>query len=129
MTIGQLAAAAGVHVETIRYYQRRSLLGAPARPAGGIGRYDQAALARLRFIRRAQSLGFSLNDVQGLLSLDDGRSCSSARAIAEHKLRAVRERISTLQMLEVALDGLVDQCTRSRSRVSCPLIDALVSGE
>ena len=79
MTIGQLSAAAGVNVETVRYYQRRELLRAPERPTGGIGRYSVAALTRLRFIKRAQSLGFALDDVQALLSLDDGRGCSAAR--------------------------------------------------
>ncbi len=128
MTIGQLAKAAGVNVETVRYYQRRGLLAAPDRPAGSIGRYALGALTRLRFIKRAQSLGFSLDDVQALLSLDDGRSCSSARRIAEHKLGEVRERIASLQVLEGALEDLVKRCARTRNHVSCPLIEALASG-
>lgn len=128
MTIGQLAKAAGVNVETVRYYQRRGLLAAPDRPAGSIGRYAHAALTRLRFVKRAQSLGFSLDDVQALLSLDDGQACSSARRIAEHKLGEVRERIASLQVLEGALDDLVKRCARTRSHVSCPLIEALASG-
>ena len=81
MTIGQLAAAAGVNVETVRYYQRRGLLATPEREVGSIGRYSQAALTRLRFIKRSQSLGFSLADVHALLSLDDGQRCSTARSI------------------------------------------------
>ena len=79
MTIGQLAAAAGVNVETVRYYQRRELLAVPDRRAGSIGRYAPSALTRLRFIKRAQSLGFTLDDVQALLSLDDGQGCAAAR--------------------------------------------------
>lgn len=128
MTIGQLAKAAGVNVETVRYYQRRDLIAAPARPPGGIGRYAAAALARIRFIKRAQSLGFSLDDVQALLSLHDGRTCSSARRIAQHKLDEVRERIATLQALQDVLEGLVTQCALSNSRVSCPIIESLASG-
>ena len=128
MTIGQLAKAAGVNVETVRYYQRRSLLAAPERPAGSIGRYGQSALNRLRFIKRAQSLGFSLDDVGALLSLHDGQTCSSARRIAEHKLHEVRERIASLQVLEGALEDLVKRCARTSSHVSCPLIEALASG-
>lgn len=128
MTIGQLAKAAGVNVETVRYYQRRCLLAAPDRPTGSIARYAVAALTRLRFIKRAQSLGFSLDDVQALLSLDDGQACSSARHIAEHKLGEVRERIASLQALESALDDLVKRCARTRSHVNCPLIEALASG-
>ena len=73
MTIGQLAAAAGVNVETVRYYQRRELLALPDRPTGGIGRYPLEALTRLRFIKRSQSLGFSLDDVQALLGEKAGR--------------------------------------------------------
>lgn len=126
MTIGQLAAAAGVNVETVRYYQRRELLATPDRQGGGIGRYPRAALTRLRFIRRAQSLGFSLDDVQALLSLDDGQSCSAARRIGEHKLADVRQRLQALQALETALSELVGRCGTARRKVNCPLIAALM---
>ncbi len=126
MTIGQLAAAAGVNVETIRYYHRRGLLAPPDRPAGHIGRYAPGALTRLRFIRRSQSLGFSLDDVQALLSLDDGQHCTAARAIGEHKLADVRQRIRTLQALEAALQQLVTQCATAKRKISCPLIEALM---
>jgi MerR family mercuric resistance operon transcriptional regulator len=126
MTIGQLAAAAGVNVETVRYYQRRGLLAAPQRPVGSIGRYSPGALTRLRFIKRSQSLGFSLDEVQALLSLDDGRACSAARRIGEHRLAGVRQRIRTLQALESALQQLVHQCATTKRKVSCPLIDALM---
>jgi MerR family mercuric resistance operon transcriptional regulator len=129
MTIGQLAAAAWVNVETVRYYQRRELLSTPEREAGSIGRYPQAALARLRFIKRSQSLGFSLDDVQVLLSLDDGQACSSARHLGELKLAEVRDRIQTLRVLEVALQGLVSKCATAKRKVSCPLIDALTRAE
>ena len=129
MTIGQLAAAAGVNVETVRYYQRRELLAQPERPSGGIGRYPTSALTRLRFIKRSQSLGFSLDDVQALLSLDDGRSCTAARAIGEHKLADVRQRIQTLRALEAALQKLVSQCSASKRKISCPLIEALMRSE
>ena len=129
MTIGQLAAAASVNVETVRYYQRRSLLAAPQRPSGGIGRYPLAALIRLRFIRRSQALGFSLHDVGSLLSLDDGRGCAAARTIGEHKLAEVRQRIQALQALEAALTTLVSQCATKRRKVRCPLIEALMKTE
>jgi len=126
MTIGQLAAAAAVNVETVRYYQRRGLLVSPDRPSGSIGRYPPAALTRLRFIKRSQSLGFSLDDVQALLSLDDGQSCSAARSIGERKLADVRERLKALQVLEAALEDLVGRCSTSRRRVNCPLIESLM---
>lgn len=129
MTIGQLAAAAGVNVETVRYYQRRELLAFPERPSGGIGRYSAAALTRLRFIKRAQSLGFTLDDVQSLLSLDDGRTCSAARQIGEHKLADVRQRLQALRVLEVELASLVNRCSTSKRKVSCPLIEALMQSD
>ena len=129
MTIGQLASAAGVNVETVRYYQRRELLAQPERPSGGIGRYTAGALTRLRFIKRSQSLGFSLDDVRALLSLDDGRHCTAAKAIGEHKLADVRQRIQTLQGLETALQQLVTRCSTSKRKVRCPLIDALMCSE
>ncbi len=129
MTIGQLAAAAGVNVETVRYYQRRALLAVPKREPGSIGRYPESALTRLRFIKRAQALGFSLEDVQALLSLEDGQSCSSARELGERKLADVRDRIQTLRALEDALQELVTSCSSSKRKVSCPLIAALMRPE
>ena len=129
MTIGQLAAAAAVNVETVRYYQRRGLLAVPERAAGSIGRYSEAALTRLRFVRRSQSLGFSLDDVQALLSLDDGQSCSTARSIGERKLADVRQRLKALHALETSLQELVRQCSTSRRKVNCPLIQALKRSE
>ena len=129
MTIGQLATAAGVNVETVRYYHRRALLAAPERLSGGIGRYPPHALTRLRFIKRSQSLGFSLDDVQALLSLDDGQGCSAARTLGEHKLGEVRQRIQTLQALEVALQQLVSRCSSKKRKLSCPLIEALMQSE
>jgi MerR family transcriptional regulator, mercuric resistance operon regulatory protein len=129
MTIGQLAAAAGVNVETVRYYHRRGLLRTPERPTGRIRRYDTDALTRLRFIRRSQSLGFTLEDVAALLSLDDGRGCATARAIGELKLAQVRQRIRTLTSLEKALSGLVVRCSRAKGTVACPLIEALMRSE
>ena len=129
MSIGQLAEAAGVGVETIRYYQRRQLLAQPERLSGVIGRYPPDALTRLRFIKRSQSLGFSLDDVQALLSLDEGRACSTAKKIGEHKLAEVRERIQTLKALESVLQQLVSRCSTSRRKVSCPLIDAITHSE
>lgn len=127
MTIGQLAVAAGVNVETVRYYQRRGLLEVPQRVGGEIGRYSDSALQRLRFIKRSQALGFSLADVQTLLALEDGQSCAAARSIGEAKLVDTRERIKSLQALERALADLVAQCAATRRKVSCPLIQALMA--
>ena len=128
MTIGALARAGGVNVETVRYYQRRGLLAEPPRPLGGVRRYGEEALRRLHFIRQCQSLGFSLDEVGGLLALDDGRHCTEASALAADRLKDVRARLARLRRIERALAELVSQCQRSRGRMRCPLIDALSSG-
>ena len=124
-TISGLAQAAGVNVETIRFYQRRGLLIEPAKPLGGIRRYDETEVARVLFIKAAQRIGFTLDEIAQLLQLDDGTRCSEARAIAEHKLADVRQRLQDLQRIETSLAKLVDCCAASRGKVSCPLIAAL----
>lgn len=93
LTIGALAQAAGVHVETVRFYQRRGLLPLPKRAYGSIRRYGHDALMRLRFIKSAQRLGFSLDEVAGLLRLEDGDHCDEVREQAEHRLADVRSRL------------------------------------
>ncbi len=128
-TISGVAQAAGVNVETIRFYQRRGLLVEPAKPLGGIRRYGDAEVARVQFIKAAQRIGFTLDEIAQLLRLDDGTRCAEARAIAEHKLADVRQRLSDLQRIEAALAQLVDRCASRRGPVSCPLIDALQPDE
>lgn len=95
-TIGGLAEAAGINLETIRYYQRRGLMPEPARPQGGIRRYGQPDLARVRFVKSAQRLGFSLEEVIELLKLEDGSHCGQARVQGERKLADVRARLEDL---------------------------------
>lgn len=124
-TIGTLAAAAGVNVETIRFYQRKGLLHAPGRPAGGIRRYAPADLARMNFIKSAQRLGFSLDEVAELLKLEDGAHCRQASEKAQHKLNEVRERLADLQRMEAVLVELIGRCSSARGKVHCPLIEAL----
>jgi len=125
VTIGVLAAKAGVNVETIRFYQRKHLLPEPRRPSGGIRRYGDAELARLHFIRSAQNLGFSLDEIAELLKLEDGTHCREARRLAEVRLRDVRERLSHLRRIESALSMLVARCSSARGSVKCPLISSL----
>lgn len=125
--IGALAAAAGVGVETIRYYQRRGLLREPERPPGGIRRYGADEVARVRFIKRSQALGFRLDEILDLLRLADGAHCDSARAIAEDKLVGVREKLAQLRHIERELAALVHACEVAGSDVECPLIDSLLA--
>ena len=124
-TIGTLAQAAGVGVETVRFYQLKGLLVQPNRPPGGIRRYDGDDLARLRFVKAAQRLGFSLNDVRELLRLQDGTHCAEAATIAARQLDDVRQKIAGLRAMHTALTELTRQCRTRRGSVTCPLISAL----
>ena len=125
LTIGAVAKAAEVTVETIRYYQRRKLLGEPERPFGGIRRYTDVHIHRLRFIRQAQELGFSLDEVGELLKLEDGTHCSAARALGERKLADVQRRLADLRRIESVLKNLMKRCRSLDGRVRCPLIASL----
>jgi len=125
LTIGMLAKAANVNIETIRFYQRRGLLPQPARPLGGIRRYREADAARVRFIKAAQRLGFTLDEIGLLLKLDDGAHCGEAREIAELKLAGVRARLADLKQIEAVLMKLIGKCRSQRGSVSCPLIESL----
>lgn len=128
MTIGALAKVTGVHIETIRFYQRRGLMAEPERPAGGVRRYGDADAERMRFIKSSQALGFSLDEVSILLTLEDGTDCETADTLAQKKLFAVKNKISTLQQIEKSLTMLIGQCRQNKGqRVSCPLISSLHS--
>lgn len=124
LSIGGLAKQSGVHVETIRYYQKRGLLPVPKRPAGGIRRYEAGMAARIAFIKRAQELGFSLDEVIELLRLEVTPGCRDARDIASKKLALVESRIDDLQRVARTLSALIAACS-SGTRRQCPIIDAL----
>lgn len=126
-TIGQLAAEAGVNVETVRYYQRRKLMPEPARPPGGTRRYDETDAERLRFIKRAQVMGFALVDVESLLTLRARRSCQKTRDLAASKLELVDSQIRELRRLRKELAQLVATCDRNVDEAACPIIDRLTS--
>lgn len=125
ITIGGLADTAGVNVETIRFYQRKGLMPEPEKPYGSIRRYGVAELARVRFIKSAQRLGFSLEEIGELLKLEDGAHCDEARLLAEHKLVDVRQKLADLQRIESVLGALVARCCAVSGRVNCPLIASL----
>ena len=127
-TIGQLATAAGVNLQTVRYYQRRGLLEQPDKPGNGYRRYPPAALERLRFIKRAQTLGFTLNEVKQLLTLADGR-CADVQSLAQVKRDDVDRRLNDLMRLRTALDEALTACQRGDPDAHCPLIDVLAQGQ
>lgn len=125
LSIGRVAEAAGISVETIRFYQRSGLLDEPARPPGGMRRYGVEIVARLRFIKRAKQLGFSLAEVQRLLDLEDPQSCGKARSLAAEKLALVEARIGDLVRMQSVLKELVGRCDVRRGKVACPIIATL----
>ena len=127
LTIGRVAEAAGINVETIRFYQRLGLLDEPERPAGGVRRYGVEFVARLRFIKRAKQLGFSLAEVQRLLVLEDPQSCGKARSLAAEKLALVENRIADLERMRSVLTDLVARCGVRRGKVACPIIATLIN--
>lgn len=126
-TIARLAGAAGVHIETIRYYQRLKLVSEPPRPVGGIRRYGEADAERLRFIKRAQVMGFTLAEIRSLIALQTRRSCRATRDLAATKLDLVDARIRELRELRKELAGLVADCDSNTQDTQCPVIQRLAT--
>ena len=127
LSIGKLAQAAGVNVETIRYYQRRSLLAEPPKPLNGHRRYPRDDVQRVRFVKRAQALGFSLDEVAVLLQLESARACTKTRALARRKQESLERKLADLSALHSALGALISQCDQSQGKAKCPIIEALTT--
>ena len=127
MTIGQLAVKAKVNVATIRYYERRGLMPNPVRRASGYREYPPQSVRRVCFIKHAQSLGFTLEEIAQLLRLAAGvpRSCNSARSLATRRIEEMDRKIAMLQAMRASLEQLVKTCHGPRRRGDCPLLDAL----
>ncbi len=126
MTIARLAAGADVGVETVRYYQRRGLLSVPA-AAGSVRRYGNEDVRRLRFIRRAQAAGFTLDEIGELLALDRTEDRARIRALAEERLVALDKKIGELNQSRTALERLRSTCAGGK-RGPCPIIEAFDPG-
>lgn len=120
LTIGRLAAAGGVGVETVRFYQRRGLLAQPTRD-GGIRRYGSQDVRRLRFIRQAQAAGFTLEQIRELLALDAGEDRARVRELAEARIAALDTKIAELRSARDALQRLAAECGSGRSG-PCPIL-------
>ncbi len=127
LTIGALARRAGVGVETVRFYEREGLLARPIRPGRGYRKYPESAIERIHFIRHAQSLGFSLEDIAGLLALrlTAGASCAAVRGRAAAKLADVEARIAKLEEIRCALEKLVAACPGRGALATCTILEAL----
>jgi MerR family mercuric resistance operon transcriptional regulator len=124
-TISRIAKEIGVNIETIRFYERRGLIEQPDKPETGYRHYPDETVNRIRFIKRAQELGFTLDEIANLLSLND-RPCSQVQELTEHKLSAVKEKMADLRRLEKALKALLTQCQSNDDDSRCPIIDSLL---
>ena len=127
LTIGRVAAAAGVNVETIRYYQRRGLMAEPDKPSRGQRRYAADAVSRLRFIKRAQVLGFTLEEIVSLLTLDEAHACAETRELAALKLQGIDRRLADLKAMRKGLTLLLRECEIGSATGACPIFDALAA--
>jgi Hg(II)-responsive transcriptional regulator len=127
LRIGEVAVQAGVNVQTLRYYERRGLLAEPERTASGYRLYAPEAVRRVRFIKRAQELGFSLREIEQLLRLRDDRasSCEEVQALAEAKIRTIEGKLRQLEALRAALEVLVRSCERGDADRECPILEAI----
>lgn len=127
MTIGEVARATGLKVQTLRFYEDKGLLEAPARRASGYREYSENAIARLKFIKRAKEPGFSLKEIGELLALrvDPDATCAEVRTRAEAKIADVRERILSLERIEEALVKVTSACSGKGPTSDCPILDAL----
>jgi len=127
LKIGELARAADVGVETIRYYERRGLLAQPPRRTSGYRQYPPQSVRRVRFIRRAQTLGFTLKEIQELLALrvDDDRTCADVRALARAKLEDIERRVAELQQMGRALERVARRCRGRGPTSECPILEVL----
>jgi len=124
LTIGRLAKAAHVGVETIRYYQRRNLLPTPRRGHKAFRYYPAQLIDRIRFIKRAQELGFTLDEIATLLQLNDGADRRSIRKLANVRLTHIRSKIADLQKIETSLAHLLHECEKTSTKHACPIIEA-----
>jgi MerR family mercuric resistance operon transcriptional regulator len=127
ITIGQLAIKADVNIETIRYYERRGLIPKPRRRESGYREYSDETTKRILFIKRAKDLGFSLKEVDELLSLKiaPGTTCSDVKSKAEEKMADIEEKINTLQRMKKALSKLSTACSGKGPASECPILEAL----
>jgi Cu(I)-responsive transcriptional regulator len=123
--IGALAKRGGVGIDTVRYYERSGLLSPKTRLASGYRRYSPAEVARLRFIRRAQALGFTLNEIRDLLSLSNRRDVARVKRAAQQKVIDVEQRIASLERIRQGLVSLIDVCPGHGRAEDCPILNAL----
>lgn len=131
LNIGEVARQVGVSVEAMRYYEREGLIAVPDRDANGYRRYEPDAVRHIRFIKRAQEVGFTLKDIKDLLTLkgDPNASCCDVRMRAEDKVRDMDRKIATLTKMRDVLSAWVEECRGTGPVTDCPILDALEAEE
>lgn len=131
LSIGKVARGAGLAIDTVRYYEREGLLAKPARTAAGYRQYSRDAVLRLRFIRQAKDLGFTLSEIRELLALRvaPGKSCSDVRVRAHAKIAEVEQRIENLTRVKRALVKLAASCSGRGPTSECPILEALEASD
>jgi len=127
LTIGQLAKLAEVNVETIRFYEKSGLIQQPFKPEQGYRIYPKEILAQLFFIKKAKLIGFTLNEIQDLLALDENNNCHEAKLLAQQKLILVNEKLNELQRIKKTLEMFVKTCEENTSKDKCTIIQSLKS--
>ena len=127
MTIGELAKACGVGVETIRFYERSGLIADPRQNGVGYRDYAATVVRRVKFIKQAQTLGFTLKEIADLLAIrvSPTTTCADVRAKAQGKILDIQEKVRVLRSFEAALEQLVSQCSGSGPASDCPILDAI----
>lgn len=129
LTIGRMAEQAGVGIDTVRFYERRGLLPEPRRTAAGYRLYGEDSINRIRFVRRAKRLGFTLDEIENLLKLQDqGGRKSEVKEITTRKLQQIDAKIADLSRMRTVLETLATECSGRGNVSSCPIIEAM-SGE
>lgn len=124
LTIGRAAKKLGISIETIRYYERIGLISQPIKPTLGYRTYDKDILARLTFIKRAKTLGFSLNEISELLQLDETK-CDETKELAQNKLKNIKVKIADLELISHELEELVVACETNTQPKKCPIVSAI----
>lgn len=125
LTIGHLANESGINVETVRYYQRIGLITEPEKPQQGFRKYSRETVNRIKFIKRAQELGFSLKEIAELLELGEGH-CSDIQIRAQNKRDKIQQQINDLQVLHNTLNGLIAACEAGENKNGCPIVQSLL---
>tara|TARA_R110002049_G_scaffold255344_5_gene430913 strand:- start:529 stop:912 length:384 start_codon:yes stop_codon:yes gene_type:complete len=123
-TISNVAKELRINVETVRFYERKGLIQQPPKPEVGYRHYPKNTIDRISFIKRSQGLGFTLDEIANLLTLND-EPCHQVQELAQHKLLSVQKKLSDLQLLEKTLQSLVNQCEHNQDVLHCPIIDSL----